>query len=712
MPDFDDRLRDELERVATPPKDGANKLDGIAKRRRRRRLAVRTQAVALAVVVVAGTGGGVWGLSKVFNSGKPGPSPAATPPGNLPEVGRLAFSAETDDGGLAIFTMNPDGTDLRQVTHGTMDAMTPAWSPDGTQIAFTGGGSHSGGSSSESPPLDIYVMDADGSNVRQLTDTRISDRNPVWTPDGSTIVFSSEVPQGGISAISPAGTDLRAVTDERNVVMQEPMMPTVSPDGSYVAFFAWADHGSIHSGLGLGVASLGSDGPAGWILPPGADTRSGGMDAVWSPDGTRIAYVPIYADAWEHGVDVLDLRTGEVQHLQVPSGQRWPYALVWSPDAERIAYQAFPEGGGDGNRQSAIAVMDLATGESQVVSSLMKFAGSSDVNTMSWAPDRSLAQPNMPPLRLTPFDSPPSAPDPNVPPLDGSVQMSGQVLVETWDDMRSNDHIAVMDADGSNLRPLFTSTEEESQGVWSPDGTKIAFLRNRAPELQPDGSTYSSGAWPAEIIVGNADGTHEQVIVHEASVGSPIWSPDGSRIAYLAGPRTGDNLWAVDADGANPTQLLAGFTVNAASFSPDGTKLVFASNAYADADHPFEPMEIYTANADGSGLTRLTDNRVYDQHPVWSPDGTQIAFMRSEGNTGEWNLYVMNADGTGERQLTAWPGMEDPFLWSEDGSTLVFRNTKRDGDSAEELYGLSLSDGKASLWLEGDGGMRVTDWRP
>ena len=119
-----------------------------------------------------------------------------------------------------------------------------------------------------------------------------------------------------------------------------------------------------------------------------------------------------------------------------------------------------------------------------------------------------------------------------------------------------------------------------------------------------------------------------------------------------------------------------------------------------------------TVSPGGGDPVQATNDAFTDWDPVWSPDGTQIAFMRSEGNSGQWNLYVMNADGTGERQLTAWPGMEDPFMWSQDGSTLVFRNAQRDGDPAEEVYALSLADGTASLWLDGGNDMRITDWRP
>jgi TolB protein len=126
--------------------------------------------------------------------------------------------------------MNVDGTDLRQVTHGRLDQW-PAWSPDGTTIAFVHG-------------LDgIWLVDADGGNERQLT-THEEDGPPDWSPDGEWIAFSRQDGeyQSSVSGstrfwvdicvIRPDGGDLRRLTRHAG----ENGAPAWSPDGKRIVF--------------------------------------------------------------------------------------------------------------------------------------------------------------------------------------------------------------------------------------------------------------------------------------------------------------------------------------------------------------------------------------------------------------------------------------------------------------------------------------------
>ena len=100
-----------------------------------------------------------------------------------PDGAQIAYSGDIL-GMRAIYVMNADGTGQRRLTdpeEGTMD-LDPSWSPDGQQIAFT---------TDRDGPFGIYVIRADGTDLRQLTDATASDELPDWSPDGRRIAFSS-----------------------------------------------------------------------------------------------------------------------------------------------------------------------------------------------------------------------------------------------------------------------------------------------------------------------------------------------------------------------------------------------------------------------------------------------------------------------------------------------------------------------------------------
>jgi len=117
-------------------------------------------------------------------------------------------------------------------------------------------------------------------------------------------------------------------------------------------------------------------------------------------------------------------------------------------------------------------------------------------------------------------------------------------------------------------------------------------------------------------------------------------------------------------------------------------KIVFTSNR--DGYN-----EIYTMNADGSGVVRLTNNSAHDSDPDWSPDGTKIVFLsKRDGNT---EIYTMNADGTGQTRITDNPSFEDHASWSHDGKKIVFTSNS---SSNYEIYTMNA---------DGTGQTRITD---
>jgi Tol biopolymer transport system component len=204
----------------------------------------------------------------------------------------------------------------------------------------------------------------------------------------------------------------------------------------------------------------------------------------------------------------------------------------------------------------------------------------------------------------------------------------------------------VMNADGADAHRLTSSPGTESQPAWSPDGTKIAYVG------QP-GET-------AQIWVMDSAGTNQHALVTEPGGGiEPAWSPDGSEILFYSGQQ--GTIAVIRPDGTGFRSITgASSPAPHPHWSPNGMKIAFQDEGRTISGSPYstELDDIWVINADGTDLTRLTnssDNGASSGNPVWSPDGTSIAFVRFAPGSRDGDLYLMNPDGTGMRQLTSGP---------------------------------------------------------
>ena len=259
----------------------------------------------------------------------------------------------------------------------------------------------------------------------------------------------------------------------------------------------------------------------------------------------------------------------------------------------------------------------------------------------------------------------------------------------------SNREIWTIRPDGSNPMQL-TSGYNDHLPVWSPDGTQLAISPGGDPygtsvaRVNADGSNrttlatgtsllggwgpgskimYGKDTWsePPQLWMMDGDGSNQTKLLDWAFPG--CLSPDGSKFAYTQIAGAYESLYVRDLSGSGYGTPLVSSWVNALNpiWSPDGTKLAFNGNTGGSTGN-----DIYAINTDGTGLTQLTSTSEPDQRPTWAPDGTKIAFMREMSPvTGNWDLWVMGADGTGQVNITNTPDIGEAHPSWQPGSTPV-----------------------------------------
>jgi plastocyanin len=187
-----------------------------------------------------------------------------------------------------------------------------------------------------------------------------------------------------------------------------------------------------------------------------------------------------------------------------------------------------------------------------------------------------------------------------------------------------------------------------------PDGP-LAFMREVA------------GNW--DIYVLHTDGTEARLTTQPGADVLPVWSPDGSRLAFSSSPRQDKegslDIWVMNADGSGAAKLTDHRGDDRrAVWSADGTRLAFTSERDGN-------KEIYLMGTDGAGLINLTNHPAHDSQPAWSPDGTRIAFTSTRQGNGT-DLWVMNADGSNPRLLVQLRGNQRHAAWSPTGNCMAF----------------------------------------
>ncbi len=388
-----------------------------------------------------------------------------------PPTGDLADTELVFVDGTELYTVTYDGAAIEQLSFDGVPKRNPAWSPDGSRLAY--GSVVDGGG-------DIYVLNLVDGSVTQVTIDRGND-NPDWSPDGTNLVYVKNVPR--TLHVIPATGGTATLLGATNA-----LDPAWSPDGSKIAY-----KNQVNGDI-MTISSNDADGSSAALVTDGG--ASGKRNPAWSPDGSQIAFDGTIGTA----SDIFVVPSSGGTAVQVTSDPGADSHPSWSPDGTQLALLSLREGWAN------IWVVDAtARNVTQRPSGASVAAG-------DWSPFLSGSPP------------PAAAKIAFVSDRDGDYeiytanadgtdvfQVTDNSAGEFWaawspdgteiafpSNRDGDNEIFVANSDGTNVRQLTDNMAWDDTPSWSPDGSKIAFLSDR------DGNP--------DIFVMNADGTNQELI--------------------------------------------------------------------------------------------------------------------------------------------------------------------------------------------------------
>jgi Tol biopolymer transport system component len=408
---------------------------------------------------------------------------------------------------MGIYVVGADGSDLTKLAEGTQ----PAWSPDGTKIAFL-------------RDLDLFVMSEEGSLVAQVTSGRVASLGPAWQP----IPVDDEAPTPGATT-TPAGT----ITVPEDAI----------PEGTFL----------VQTDAGAEVLQAGSEMSS---SVPGIRVP---LDL--SPDGSTVL------GSTGTALVAVDLRTGEIRALVGPAGEDVLGAFAeWSPDGSMVAYSL---GAGDPADRSTLCVLDLSSEQPRCFPEVER------VYTFDWSPDGSslvVAGPPVQPVRIvdvaTGGVSDVVAQEGDTP-INDAIREAGmgesfQLVGPRWSP--SGTYLAAL----ANLRD---SEFSYVPVVFTPDGRFVAFGRASGEFPEPfewspvaDVLAYTRGEAPYRIteayLLDPASG-EDAVLVSDHGAGSFVltdmaWAPSGHWLAVAGWEDRGEGRFQTSfrvLDAADPSSF-------------------------------------------------------------------------------------------------------------------------------------------------------------
>jgi Tol biopolymer transport system component len=608
-----------------------------------------------------------------------GPRPLVTgqaPPG---VTGELVFQSDVRGRPKIFHLALPSGA-VTQLTQGDdVRDETPRWSPDGQRIAFASNRAYYGEQAETGEPvLDLYVMDAGGGNTRRITTGPGNDRDGSWAPDGRSIVFwSDRESRGDLYRVWLDDGRIERLT--RNFVGRA-IMPTVSPDGTRVAFASQTLRVGAFWNYQVQVLDLAS----GEVRPVG--DAGGTCWPVWFQDGRTLGFVQLEPEPSRIQRRTVD--GGPVETLAQLEGQ-WLYYPRVSPDERWLAVSVSPEHHEGEDWDLAVVPLD---GAGEVV---RLTAGPGNDRLPDWRPRPAPASATVD-AQSGPAMVTASAAVSEAVSADAPGAPAGTLLFQS--DRDGRDKLYTLDVASGAVRPLTHGPDHrDEEPAWSPDGQRIAFHTNR----------FDSGTF--DIAVMHADGSGVvRVTSGRAWDQDPAWMPDGQSLVFTSEREGTGAIYRVYlADGRVERLSQTRDRAIMPAVSPDGRRVAYA----VATARGFQIFVLDLASGEERQMTQVDEGAC---RPAWTRDGTRIAYVRMKGSEPSWLDVLDVATGDVVPLVDARPLWSYYPAYSSDGRQVAFAVSPE--HHAGEDWDIALVDPSAPGGFRrvtrGRGNDRVPVWNP
>ena len=475
----------------------------------------------------------------------------------------------------------------------------------------------------EPPPEPLEIL--------PFTTTEGDECCPAFSPDGNQIAFEWDGPQNDnsdiyVKLIGP-GPPLRLTTDPR-----WEGSPAFSPDSREIAFGRALGSNMIALVV---VPALG--GPE-RVLSKGLAPSAGNL--AWSPDGKYIVGPGLESADSNQQLFATSVENGKLKRLTNPPEQTFgDGTLALSPDGRTLAFVRRSGGAGTGY------LLDL------------------DENLEPQGEPRQLIPGQWNPGRLTWT-------------ADGT-----EIIFDSGHSGVASRLMRIAVEGGQAPRPLAGTGENATMPAISPQGNRLAFVRNTAAQAK---------IWRVRVAkTGGRAGAPTKLISSSRLDLVPRYSPDGEKIVFSSNRSVDLQIWISDADGANARRLTQRFNVaGAPHWSPDGEQIVFHGQTERGKD-----FDIYTMSARGGiAPRRLTTDPSADYVPIWSRDGRWIYFCSERGGSKQtaWRIPAEGGEATrlsGGQALNVRESLDGKFLYY----------IRYDGDGRWSIRRMVLDGGEDSL---------------